>query len=233
MVSIIIPAHNEKENLESLLSVLVDIAGDVTFEVLIALSCGNTDGTENLDLNESTRIVKCTEKGRAVQMNTAASMAKGNILAFLHADVTPSESFFRDIERTLANGYDAGFFSYRFDKKSVFLRINAFFTARDGIFTGGGDQCLFIKTPVFRALNGFDEQQVLMEDFEFFRRMKKKGVRYKIVKSDLIVSARKFKDNSYLKVNLSNFLLVLLFKCGYPAGKLKSLHDRLIKMSYR
>ncbi len=133
----------------------------------------------------------------------------------------------------IQKGFDAGFFSYHFDKKSVALQINAFFTANDSFFTGGGDQCLFIKKEVFDALGGFDEKQVLMEDFEFFRRMKKNNVRYTIIKNDLIVSARKYRNNSYMRINLANFLLVLLFKVGYPAKKLKSLHDRLIKMPYQ
>jgi GT2 family glycosyltransferase len=135
--------------------------------------------------------------------------------------------------QTIDEGHDAGFFSYRFDKKSFFLQLNAAFTAKDGIFTGGGDQCLFIKKEVFHALGGFDEEQVLMEDFEFFERMKQQGLRYTIVKNDLIVSARKYRNNSYVRINLANFLLVVLFKFGYPAKKLKSLHDRLIKMPYQ
>lgn len=71
-----------------------------------------------------------------------------------------------------------------------------------------------------------------MEDFEFFERMKRNNVRYKIIRNDLIVSARKYKNNSYLRVNLSNLVLVVLFKFGYPAEKLKSLHGRLVRMPY-
>jgi hypothetical protein len=135
------------------------------------------------------------------------------------------------MERTIQQGFKAGFFSYRFDKVNLLLRINASFTARDGLFTGGGDQCLFIRTATFREMNGFDESQVLMEDFEFFGRMKKKGISYTIVTNDLIVSARKYKNNSYVRVNLSNLLLLILFKFGYPATKLKTLHNRLVRMT--
>tara|TARA_R110000868_G_scaffold293037_1_gene553554 strand:- start:355 stop:711 length:357 start_codon:yes stop_codon:yes gene_type:complete len=112
------------------------------------------------------------------------------------------------------------------------LKINASFTAKDGIFTGGGDQCLFIKKEVFQSLGKFSEAQVIMEDFEFFERMKKEKTKYVIVKSDLIVSARKYETNSYLRVNLSNLILVVLFKFGYPAPKLKSLHNKLLKIPY-
>jgi len=233
MTSIIIPAHNEKKNLETLLPLLDTLRKGHESEVLISLSSTTNDGSKSLLEAYNVRSVVCDTKGRAAQMNTASRMSKQDILVFLHADVIPPKNFIQDIENTIDSGYDAGFFSYRFDKKSIFLQINAYFTAKDGIFTGGGDQCLFIKKEAFETLGGFDERQVLMEDFEFFKRMKNKGLRYTIVKNDLIVSARKYKDNSYLKINLTNFLLVVLFKCGYPPNKLKSLHDRLITMPYK
>jgi rSAM/selenodomain-associated transferase 2 len=232
MISIIIPAHNERENLSFLLGELSLVAAKDSYEIIIALSPNNRDNSEKLQTCNQTQIVQCKKLGRAVQMNEAARLAKGNVLAFLHADVKPPRSFLGDIEKTIEDGYDAGFFSYKFDKDNFLLRINASFTSKDGIFTGGGDQCLFIKKSIFEKLNGFDDRQVLMEDFELFGRMKKNKLRYKIIKNDLIVSARKYQNNSYVRVNFSNLLLVILFKMGYPAIKLKSLHKRLIKGPY-
>ncbi|WP_149276148.1 glycosyltransferase [Pareuzebyella sediminis] len=228
-VSIIIPAHNEKENLTRLLPILGNLPTSCQVEIIVALSKDNNDGSENLVSMDNIKFIRCFGKGRAVQMNTGFSKSKGNVLVFLHADVLPPNSFLIDIMDTLKAGYDAGFFSYRFDKENPWLNINPSFTARDGIFTGGGDQCLFIKRNVFNALKTFDENQVIMEDFEFFKRMKKESVSYKIVKSDLIVSSRKYNNNSYLRVNLSNLLLIILFRCGCPSKRLKELHDRLIR----
>lgn len=233
MTTIIIPAHNEKENLKALVPQLAEFLEGFPIEIIVALSSYNSDGSETLASEYTIKCIRCKNKGRAEQMNSAAKLAKEGILVFLHADVTPPVTFISDISTAIQEGFDAGFFSYRFDKKSFFLQINAFFSAKDGIFTGGGDQCLFIKKEIFDALGGFDEKQVLMEDFEFFKRMKKNNVRYTIIQNDLIVSARKYRNNSYMKINLANFLLVILFKCGYPAKKLKSLHDRLINIPYQ
>ncbi len=229
MISIIIPAHNERENLSFLLKDISLSANKQSYEVIVALSPTNGDNSEKLQESNHAQIIQCKKLCRAVQMNEAARLAKGNVLAFLHADVKPPRSFLNDIEKTIEEGYDAGFFSYKFDKKSFFLRINASFTSKDGIFTGGGDQCLFIKRSIFEKLNGFDDGQVLMEDFEFFDRMKRNRIRYKIIKNNLIVSARKYQNNSYVRVNFTNLLLVVLFKMGYSAEKLKSLHNRLIR----
>ncbi len=233
MISLIIPAHNEYDNLKSLLVDLSSATAISEVEVFISLSSCNTDNSESIDVAEHVKFLRCNGMGRALQMNEAAKLAKGDVLVFLHADVRPPKSFLYDIENTIQAGYDAGFFSYRFDKENVFLKINAMFTAKDGIFTGGGDQCLFIRKTVFEALQGFDRHQVVMEDFEFFERMKKSDVRYKIINNDLVVSARKYQNNSYMRVNLSNLLLVILFKLGYPANKLKNLHNRLIRSPYQ
>ena len=232
MLSIIVPAHNEGENLVKLIPALQELNMTNKHEILVALSAANADESVALLRNMGVSYIECQKKGRACQMNEAASVAKGDVLVFLHADVIPPQSFIADIESTIANGFEAGFFSYRFDSDSLLLKINASFTAKDGIFTGGGDQCLFIKKELFEYLGKFDEEQVLMEDFEFFERMKKQEIQYKIINSDLIVSARKYQKNSYLKVNLSNLLLIVLFKFGYPSSKLKSLHNRLLNTSY-
>jgi len=233
MVTIIVPAYNEQRNLEELIPFLSSSKANAPLEIIIALSPNNTDRSESISIDDEVRFLKCTRQGRAAQMNEAASSAKGDILVFLHADIKPPESFLSDIQHTIEAGYEAGFFSYRFDKESFFLKINASFTSKDSIFTGGGDQCLFIEKAVFEKLGAFNEEQVLMEDFEFFDRMKKNQVRYKIIKNDLIVSARKYKYNSYVRVNLSNMLLVVLYKFGYPARKLKSLHNRLLRVPYQ
>lgn len=232
MISIIIPVHNEQENLKWLIPYLEGLIANQNAEVFIAVSSRNSDNTSLANNNPKINILKCQGSGRAFQMNAAAKLANGTILAFLHADVKPPTAFITDIENTIANNYEAGFFSYQFDKQSFMLSMNASFTAKDGIFTGGGDQCLFIKKDVFHSLWGFNEAQVIMEDFELFKRMKKKNIRYTIVKNNLIVSARKYETNSYLRVNVSNLILVVLFNWGYPAPKLKSLHKKLLKLPY-
>ncbi len=233
MISIIIPAHNEKESLGSLLTRLEGFITKRPIEVIVALSCETNDGSEDIIRSSKVELLRCRGKGRAAQMNAAVQKSRGEILVFLHADVIPPNSFYQDIRNTLDGTYDAGYFSYKFDKESFFLKINAKFTTKDGVFTGGGDQCLFIKRKAFLRLGGFDEQQVLMEDFEFFDRMKRNKIRYKIINNDLIVSARKYKNNSYIRVNLSNLAMLVLYRIGYPPKKLKSLYHRFLRTEYQ
>ncbi len=89
MISIIIPAHNERENLSSLLKDISLVANKGSYEVIVALSPTNGDNSQKLRTRNHTQIIQCKELCRAVQMNEAAILAKGNVLAFLHADVKP------------------------------------------------------------------------------------------------------------------------------------------------
>lgn len=230
MISIVIPAHNECENLRQLLPQLQQLSSaEGPAEVLPVLSASTADGCAGLIEDLGLPLLRASADSRAAQMNLGARRARGHTLAFLHADVRPPAGFLEDIRKTMDAGYRAGFFSYRFEPENFWLRLNGRATRRDGIFTGGGDQCLFISKDDFLELGGFDEAQLLMEDFEFFRRLKRSGLRYRIVPNDLRVSARKYQNNSYLRVNLSNLLLLALFRCGCPPARLKRLHARLIR----
>lgn len=232
VISVIIPAHNESDRLGVLLPRLQALGHDgKQVEILVVLSRDTTDASEAIVRSQGMRVLRASGSGRAVQMNEGALEAQGSALAFLHADVLPPDRFYDDILQTLEAGYDAGFFSYRFQPTNAFLKINASFTSRDGIFTGGGDQCLFIRKATFQKLGGFDNAQVLMEDFELFRRMKRSNIPYRIVPNDLLVSSRKYQKNSYVRVNLSNLLLLVLFRCGCAPETLKRLHNRLIRPS--
>ena len=151
MTTIIIPAHNEKKNLKRLLGHF-DNAFSEDVEIIMAISRSTDDGSQSMKIPDYVSLLNCDGCGRALQMNQAAHRATGDVLVFLHADVIPPKDFLFDIKNTIKQGFDAGFFSYRFDKEHFLLKINASFTAKDGIFTGGGDQCLFIKKAVFDTL---------------------------------------------------------------------------------
>ncbi|MDC6352266.1 glycosyltransferase [Zeaxanthinibacter sp. PT1] len=233
MISIIIPAHNENANLDELLPYLEHLnAPSGLMEVIVALSATSAPYPRETHLKGHFKIIRCAGNGRALQMNEGAENAEGEVLAFLHADVRPPLEFLHNIKEALDNEYDAGFFSYRFNSENKLLKVNASFTGKDGFFTGGGDQCLFIRKERFKELGRFDPEQVLMEDFEFFKRMKQRGVAYTIIKNDLLVSARKYEQNSYLKINLTNLILVVLFRLGTPARRLKGIHDFMLKTNY-
>jgi rSAM/selenodomain-associated transferase 2 len=225
-VSIIIPTLNEAANVAKLLPYLQQHSDDRLVD-LIVVDGGSTDDTLAKAEAAGAAVYSCTPCCRAAQMNKGAAHASGNILYFVHADACPPPSFLDQIEQALAEGYDLGCFRFVFDSNKLMLRINAFFTRFDRIMCRGGDQTLFVRRSLFDALDGYKEDHVVMEDYDFIIRSRQQA-RFKIKLDNVIVSARKYEHNSYLRVNLSNLTVFMMFFLGFQPKTLLATYKRLI-----
>jgi len=226
-ISIIIPVLNEAENLKELLPFFRKVKNQEQQEVIV-VDGGSTDGTKEVVEKAGFRFLTCGIQSRAAQMNIGAGESNGDILYFVHADVRILPSFYEDIKSSLNEGFQAGCFAYNFDSNKKMLRINSWFTQFNGLLSGGGDQTLFIRKDVFWELGGFDEKFCLMEDFELVRRIKKK-YGFKVNPKRILVSARKYENNSWLRVQIANLVVFGLFFLHHPPTKLKALYSRLLK----
>lgn len=232
LLSIIIPVYNEQENLVKGLSFLCEQANKFPIEIIIANSPETTDNSLKICKNyDKVNVFNAPKKGRAAQMNFGASKAKGNVLLFLHADVQLPIDFYEQIKIAINTGNKAGFFAYKFDKETPFLKFNSSFTKRNGWFAGGGDQCQFFTKDTFKALNGFNEDFCIMEDFEMIDRVRNKKIPFKIIQSKATVSARKYQENSWLKVNIINGIVFLKYKFGVHPKKLRKTYKALLRES--
>jgi hypothetical protein len=101
---------------------------------------------------------------------------------------------------------------------SINVKINAFFTRLPFIWCRGGDQTLFIRKEDFLKVGKFREDYQIMEDYEFIIRAKK-VLNFKIIPKNVIVSARKYKTNSYLRVQKANFKIMRMFLSGKASQK--------------
>ncbi|MCH6233483.1 TIGR04283 family arsenosugar biosynthesis glycosyltransferase [Cognataquiflexum rubidum] len=226
-ISIIIPVLNEAENLKELLPFFRKVKNREQQEVIVA-DGGSTDGTKEVVEKAGFRFLTCGIQSRAAQMNMGAKESNGDIFYFVHADVRILPSFYEDIMLSLNEGFQTGCFAYNFYSNKKMLRINSWFTQFNGLFSGGGDQTLFIRKDVFLELGGFDEKFCLMEDFELVRRIKKK-YGFKVIPKRILVSARKYENNSWLRVQIANMIVFGLFFLHHPPTKLKTLYSRLLK----
>lgn len=232
LLSIIIPAYNEQENLTERLSFLCEQADKFPIEIIISNSPETTDNSVQICKNFSkVTYLKSDKKGRAAQMNFGASKAKGAIYLFLHADVILPNDFYQQIILAVKEGNKAGFFAYQFDKKSILLNFNSKFTNKDGLFSGGGDQCHFFTNRTFKKLEGYNKFFCIMEDFEMIDRIRKQKIPFKIIQSKVIVSARKYEQNSWLKVNLINGYVFLKYKLGIHPIKIRKTYKSLLRES--
>lgn len=210
LISVIIPTFNEAENITKTCQRIIEFSEGFAVEIIIVDSPNSNDKTFEIAQNLKLITLKSPTKGRASQMNFGAKHANGEILYFVHADVLVHPTFVTDIQSSFKNGYDFGCYRYVFDSPSWLLKINAFFTRFPFIWCRGGDQTLFIRKNDFFLLEGFREDHQIMEDYEFILRAKK-HLKFRIIPKNIIVSARKYKTNSYLRVQLANFLVMRMF----------------------
>lgn len=225
-ICIIIPTYNEAAQIGPLIHYLRKYT---SAPILVANSPKTSDETAALACKAGAKVLECPLPGRACQMNYAAAQTPADILYFVHADTLPPETFLVDIRQAIKSGYDLGYFSYKFASSRLLLRINSFFTRYDGLFAGGGDQTLFIRRRAFDYLDGFRSDLHLMEDFDLVKRAKKVGLQHCLIPHDALVSARKYDNNSWLRVNLVNLWVFLLFYCGVSSERLCQAYRRLLR----
>lgn len=228
-ISIIIPTYNESAQIGKLVRYLFQHGTSALAEVIVS-DGGSDDDTGARAREAGAQAVLSPEKGRAAQMNHGASLAKGEVLYFVHADCYPPVTYCDDIQQALAQGFDLGRYRTQFDSKKSILKINAWFTRFDFFICMGGDQTLFIRRAMFASCGGFREDMRIMEEYEFCKRAREKG-KYKIIPKAVLVSARKYETNSWLQVQLANSKVVSLYKQGASQQEMVEAYKRML--SYR
>lgn len=168
-LSIIVPVWREAAGIESALKALMPLR-DAGHEVIV-VDAGSDDGTATLARPLCDRVVQ-SGKGRAVQMNAGAELARGRLLLFLHADTRLPEDALRQLEGFMASGCAWGRFDVRLSGRRTLYRVIAWFMNWRSRLTGicTGDQALFVRRDAFEALGGF-QPLPLMEDVELSRRL--------------------------------------------------------------
>lgn len=226
-ISVIIPTLNEFSRIGELISCV--LADKYVAEVIIADSPKSTDEVSQVADKYGIRYLLCKKGGRAAQMNQGAKEAVSSILYFIHADTLPPKGFGQAIINAVEQNGGTGCFSYTFDKSTFWLDINSRATRKKTIFSGGGDQSFFIKKETFQSIGGFDEEYVLMEDFDMVRRLKERDIPFSVIQKDMKVSARKYEKNSYLWVNLVNGIMFLMFHLRCKPVLLLTWYKRLLR----
>ena len=221
-ISIIIPALNEAATIGRTLS---HLDGIDNLE-LIVVDGGSIDGTAELARSQGAKVIQ-SNPGKAIQMNTGAAAAAGDILVFLHADTRLPEGFRHEIVTTLnQRGVAAGAFRLSIDSPAAGIRfIERMANLRSRFLRlPYGDQALFMKKSLFDRIGGFPQMQI-MEDFILVRRLKHKG-KIVIVPKAVVTSPRRWLHLGILRTWLINQLIIMAYYLGLPSERLTRIYRR-------
>jgi len=218
--SIIIPVVHEGERIHDLIESLNHLDSDKNIEIIIV------DGTEEQDtlkaIHSNNAIKISSEKGRAKQMNSGASVARGEVLIFLHADTELPPRALKKIHFLMEQGdrvggaFDLGIKSDKFIFK-VIATLSSLRSRLNRI--PFGDQAIFIQREFFNTIGGYKEIP-LMEDVELMRRIKKSGNRIWIFYDRVMTSPRRWEKEGVVYCTLRNWTLQTLYFLGISPHRL-------------
>jgi rSAM/selenodomain-associated transferase 2 len=204
LISIIIPALNEAQNLPE------TIARARGADEIIVVDGGSSDATPDVARELGATLISA-KPGRAAQMNAGAAVARGSVFLFLHADTWLQPGALASIEKAMqAPAVVGGAFVRKFRSQSIFLSLTCGLARLRNNAIGWhlGDQAIFCRKQTFEALGGFAEMRAF-EDLDFSRRLSRSG-RIVTLTPAVLTSARRF-DNGPVRRTLSDLGMTLRY----------------------
>lgn len=220
-VSVVVPVYDEEAALPDLLDDLAHLPGH--FEVVV-VDGGSMDATRRIarDHPVGARLVD-SRQGRAHQLNAGASVARGAVLLFLHADTRLPRNAIPQVVAAAESGVDGGNFDLAFDGGDRFSRVNERvrrFERRHGIYYG--DSAIFCCREAFTALDGYRPLPI-MEDYDFARRLERTH-RTTCLPGPAVTSARRWKERGVVRTVAVWSTIRWLYLAGVPADRLARLY---------
>jgi rSAM/selenodomain-associated transferase 2 len=173
-VSIIIPVFNEAPLIRRFLSELRERSHGAE---IIVVDGASTDGTDQLAQGLCDQVIRSSERSRARQMNVGADVARGDVFWFLHADARVPLECLNEIGRIMRDPeVCGGFFRIQLPAVPAVYRLTDSFAHYAGLLLQMrcGDHGMFCRRSAFADVGGFPDVP-LMEDVEFFRRLRRCG----------------------------------------------------------
>jgi rSAM/selenodomain-associated transferase 2 len=222
-ISIVVPVLNEAAIIEQFLKNLRERAAPA--EIIVA-DGGSSDGTRQRAASICDRVL-LTKPGRAIQLNTGAKAASGEVLWFLHADCEVPCGCLHEITRSLLDPLTVGgFFRIRIPRRDVVYRLTDSFAHYAGLLLRMrfGDHGFFCRRVAFEKIGGYPDVP-LMEDAQFFRQLKGLG-RVVVLRSRLVVSPRRYDAVGPMRLSLIYGLIAMLYAMRVPLPLLATIYRR-------
>lgn len=228
MISIIIPTYNEESVIEKTIRNLKELECISGSEIIVA-DGGSSDKTVGIAKNYVHVI--SSAKGKALQLNKGARESRGDILFFVHADMTLPKEVLKIIDTKInAEGYDGGgflneFSTYNKKIKTLGRILNFRIINKEQpdkqIFYG--DNGIFVRKSVFEKLGGFKEIPI-MEDYDFSLRLKNEFNSVNVTHPKIIVDPRRHIKAGFIKTRMQWIIIRKLYKLGISPFLLSKLY---------
>lgn len=228
-LSIIVPVLNEAAELPTLFDSLAAQQA-IRFE-LILCDGGSVDGTQRLASELARKVPFMVEiihvaRGRGLQMNRGAAIAKGELLLFLHADSRFPErkalssaisAFWKQVAKSDSQTVAARF-ALRFRRTDTSPSLAYFFyeaKARlDRADCIRGDQGCLLSRTFFTQLCGFDTSLPFYEDVMLSEQVAQQG-NWMLLPAEVSTSARRFEMEGFAARQVVNAIIVNSFVVGW------------------
>ena len=223
-ISIIAPVLNEAAVIRPFLQHLRERAPGTE---IIVVDGTSSDGTAEIAVEFCDRLLR-TAAGRGKQLNAGARVAQGDVFWFLHADVQIPITALPDIEYALGNReVVGGFFRVRFQRQRFVYRLTDCFAHHAGLLLGirCGDHAFFCRREIFDQIGGFPDVP-LMEDVDFFRKLRRSG-RIAVVSRPVMIDPRRYEIVGPWRLTISFGLIWLLYFMRVPRHVLHRIYRRL------
>ncbi|NNK86685.1 MAG: glycosyltransferase family 2 protein [Flavobacteriaceae bacterium] len=226
-ISIIIPVLNEAEYIGRLISHVQLNSEQSNIAEIIVVDGGSHDDTVKIASEFSGIKILKTDRGRAIQMNSGAEQATGDILYFLHADSFPPENFDKKIIARISKSKPAGCFQLKFDDDHWWLRLAGWFTQFNWRICRGGDQSLFISRSLFKDIGKFNTSYLIYEDNDLIQKLYDRRA-FTVIKSPIISSARCYRKNGVWRLQFHFWAIYLKKWLGASADDIYHYYKRNI-----
>jgi glycosyltransferase involved in cell wall biosynthesis len=214
VISIVIPTLDEEKLLPQLLAQFPEDVRRLHDVELVVSDGGSRDGTRRIAA-EHGAVVVTHEAGHrqtiAEGRNRGAAAARGDILVFINADIRISDVdlFFKDITDCLAQRGVAGVTAeVRVFPEEEILSDRIFhfchnryvrFLNRVGEGMGRGE-CQVVRRADFTAVGGYNAAMVAGEDYDLFRRVRRRGRILMMRQTVIYESPRRFRKYGYVHI---------------------------------
>lgn len=211
-LSVIVPVGPGDASWRALLPDLVTLPDHT--EICLVATAGQTPADFCAHAFGLTCAVRWTEAaaGRASQLNAGATLARGSVLWFVHADSRVGADALAALRGFVARPYGLGYFDLRFlDDGPLAMRLNtvgAWIRSR-WLRLPFGDQGFVLRAADFAQLGGFDARIAQGEDHALVWQARRQGIALRPLAAPLYTSARRYADHGWIRTTAHHLIHTL------------------------